>query len=234
MVLGLVAGIAAAVLFGTAAVLQAHAVRQLPHGLRSLRGFVADAVRHPLILVVVAAYLGGFVLHAVAIWLLPLYLAQASIALSLPISALAARRVSEHATLRQVGLGRRGGRGAVPARGRGGCSGRGPRLRHLRHRAVRRHRGAARGCRARRRPAGRVVRHPVGARLRRLGTRGARGDLARHLTGPAGGPHGVGVRTGRLLALLHRAGPRQRQRGDRADDRRPDGGAGRPGAGRAR
>ncbi len=102
MVLGLVAGIGAAVLFGTAAVLQAHAVRQLPHGLRSLRGFVGDAVRHPLILLVVAAYLGGFVLHAVAIWLLPLYLAQASIALSLPISALAARRVSEHATLRQV------------------------------------------------------------------------------------------------------------------------------------
>lgn len=102
MLLGLVAGIGAAVLFGTAAVLQAHAVRQLSHGLRSLRAFVADAVRHPLILVVVGAYLGGFVLHAVAIWLLPLYLAQASIALSLPISALAARRVAEHATVRQL------------------------------------------------------------------------------------------------------------------------------------
>ncbi len=101
MLLGLLAGLGAAALFGTAAVLQAHAVRQLEGGARHLTGFVADAVRHPLILVVVAAYLGGFVLHAVAIWLLPLYLAQASIALSLPISALAARRVAEHATARQ-------------------------------------------------------------------------------------------------------------------------------------
>ena len=102
MVLGLLAGLGAAALFGTAAVLQAHAVRQLSHASRRLGAFVGDAVRHPLILVVVAAYLGGFVLHAVAIWLLPLYLAQASIALSLPISALAARRVSEHVTPRQV------------------------------------------------------------------------------------------------------------------------------------
>ncbi|MEZ5092270.1 hypothetical protein [Nocardioides sp.] len=102
MVLGLLAGLGAAALFGTAAVLQAHAVRQLPHGTRRLGAFVGAAVRHPLILVVVAAYLGGFVLHAVAIWLLPLYLAQASIALSLPISAIAARRVAEHVTARQV------------------------------------------------------------------------------------------------------------------------------------
>ncbi len=101
MLLGLLAGLGAAALFGMAAVLQAHAVRQLDDGARRLRSFVTDALRHPLLLVVVAAYLGGFVLHAVAIWLLPLYLAQASIALSLPISALGARRVSEHATTRQ-------------------------------------------------------------------------------------------------------------------------------------
>lgn len=101
MLLGLLAGLGAAALFGMAAVLQAHAVRQLDGGARRLGSFVSDGLRHPLLLVVVGAYLGGFVLHAVAIWLLPLYLAQASIALSLPISALAARRVSEHATRRQ-------------------------------------------------------------------------------------------------------------------------------------
>jgi drug/metabolite transporter (DMT)-like permease len=76
-------------------------VRQLDHGTSRLTTFVRAAVRHPLILVVVAAYLGGFVLHAVAIWYLPLYLAQASIALSLPISALASRRVAEHVAPRQ-------------------------------------------------------------------------------------------------------------------------------------
>ena len=43
-------------------------------------------------MLVVAAYLVGFVLHAVAIWLLPLYLAQALVAMSLPVTALASHR----------------------------------------------------------------------------------------------------------------------------------------------
>ena len=43
-----------------------------------------------------AAYLGGFVLHAVSIWLLPLYLAQAAISLSMPCTAvLSAHRLHE-------------------------------------------------------------------------------------------------------------------------------------------
>ena len=46
-------------------------------------------------LLVVAAYLVGFVLHAAAIWLLPLYLAQALVAMSLPVSALASHRVED-------------------------------------------------------------------------------------------------------------------------------------------
>ena len=87
MVIGLLAGISAAVLFGLAAVLQAQAVRSLDNGVTGLTGFVRDAIRDPLLLLVVAAYLGGFLLHAVSIWFLPLYLAQAAIALSLPISA---------------------------------------------------------------------------------------------------------------------------------------------------
>ena len=42
------------------------------------------SLRDGRMMLVVAAYLVGFVLHAVAIWLLPLYLAQALVAMSLP------------------------------------------------------------------------------------------------------------------------------------------------------
>lgn len=89
---GLTAGITSAVLFGLAAVAQAHASRRLVTSHR-LTDFVRSGARDPLLVVVVAAYLVGFVLHAVAIWWLPLYLAQATVALSLPVTALAAGRV---------------------------------------------------------------------------------------------------------------------------------------------
>lgn len=99
--LGLVAGLVAAVVFGIAAVVQAHAVRR--GGVRpdGLSGFVLAGARDPLTLLVVVAYLVGFVLHAVAVWLLPLYLAQATIAWSLPVTALASRRVGESPAPRQ-------------------------------------------------------------------------------------------------------------------------------------
>ena len=89
MAIGLVAGLLGAVLFGVAAVAQAHAARRMA-GIGSLPSFVGRAVRDPWMLGVVAAYLGGFFLHAVAIWLLPLYLAQAAVSLSMPITALTA------------------------------------------------------------------------------------------------------------------------------------------------
>lgn len=92
---GLIAGVTAAVLFGVAAVVQARAVRSDTGGTQGLGSFVRWAVRTPWMMAVVAAYLVGFLLHAVAIWLLPLYLAQASIALSLPVTALASARLSE-------------------------------------------------------------------------------------------------------------------------------------------
>ncbi|WP_405035785.1 hypothetical protein [Serinicoccus sp. LYQ131] len=92
---GLLAGVAAAVLFGLAAVVQARAVRGDARSTQGLGPFVRWAVGNPWMMAVVAAYLVGFVLHAVAIWLLPLYLAQASIALSLPVTALASARLSE-------------------------------------------------------------------------------------------------------------------------------------------
>ncbi|WP_110181676.1 hypothetical protein [Nocardioides solisilvae] len=89
---GLAAGVASAVLFGLAAVAQARAARRLPSTDRLL-DFVRHGLRDPLLLLVVAAYLAGFVLHAVAIWWLPIYLAQATVALSLPVTAVAAGRV---------------------------------------------------------------------------------------------------------------------------------------------
>jgi drug/metabolite transporter (DMT)-like permease len=88
VILGLVSALASAALFGVAAVVQAHAMRALPEGELGLVGFVRAAVRSWPMLAVVAAYLGGFVLHAVALLLLPLYLAQASISLSLPVTAV--------------------------------------------------------------------------------------------------------------------------------------------------
>lgn len=88
MILGLVCALGSATLFGVAAVLQAHAMRGLPEGDPGLMAFARAAVRSWQILAVVAAYLAGFALHAVALWLLPLYLAQASISLSLPVTAV--------------------------------------------------------------------------------------------------------------------------------------------------
>jgi hypothetical protein len=94
--LGLTAGLLSAAVFGVAAVVQAHAVRR--HGETPpdrLGPFVARSLRDGRMMVVVVAYLVGFVLHAVAIWLLPLYLAQALVAMSLPVSALASHRVED-------------------------------------------------------------------------------------------------------------------------------------------
>lgn len=88
MITGLAAALASALLFGASAVLQAHAVRRLPAGGQNLVRFVASALRNRWLMVVVAAYLLGFVLHAVSIWLLPLYLAQATISMSMPVTAL--------------------------------------------------------------------------------------------------------------------------------------------------
>lgn len=88
MILGLVCALGSAALFGVAAVVQAHGMRALPDGELGLLGFVRAAARSWSIIAVVVAYLAGFVLHAVALLLLPLYLAQASISLSLPITAI--------------------------------------------------------------------------------------------------------------------------------------------------
>lgn len=97
-VLGLVAALVAALLFGGGAVVQAHAVRRLDASPADLGDFLLTSVRDPWTVGVVVAYLVGFVLHAVAIWLLPLYLAQAAIAMSLPVTAVASTVLRERLT----------------------------------------------------------------------------------------------------------------------------------------
>lgn len=80
MLVGLASAFLAAAFIGVAAVAQAVAVRR--HGLVSV-----------LMGVVVLIYLAGWVLHLVAIALLPLYLAQVGVALSLVVTALLASLV---------------------------------------------------------------------------------------------------------------------------------------------
>ena len=88
MVLGLACALGSALVFGVAAVVQASAVRALPDDLTGARSFGRAALRSGQLLSVLFAYVVGFGLHAVALWLLPLYLAQASISLSLPVTAV--------------------------------------------------------------------------------------------------------------------------------------------------
>lgn len=88
---GLVSGLAGAVLFGIAAVVQAGAARRLPEG--GLWSSIRAGARDPLMLAVLAAYLVGAVLHLVAIGLTPLYLAQAATSASLLVTAAAASRM---------------------------------------------------------------------------------------------------------------------------------------------
>ena len=95
---GLAAALVAALLFGLGAVVQAHAVRRMETPAVDLRDFLVSSARDPWTLGVVVAYLVGFVLHAVAIWLLPLYLAQAAIAMSLPVTAVASTVLHERLT----------------------------------------------------------------------------------------------------------------------------------------
>jgi hypothetical protein len=93
--LGVGLGLLSAVVFGVAAVVQAQAVRGFATSPDGLIGFVASSVRDVRTMLVVAAYLVGFGLHAGAIWLLPLYLAQALVAMSLPVTALTSHRVED-------------------------------------------------------------------------------------------------------------------------------------------
>jgi drug/metabolite transporter (DMT)-like permease len=97
MVLGLGAALGAAVLFGVGAILQAVGSRKVPTGSelspRRFGGFVLALLKQPAFLGAIALNLAGFGLHFVALRHLPLYLAQAGIAVSLVVTALLATRL---------------------------------------------------------------------------------------------------------------------------------------------
>jgi hypothetical protein len=97
---GLAAGLGAALVFGLGAIAQAHGVRRLDADAGRLGAFLHASVRSPWTWAASLSYLTGFVLHAAAIWLLPLYLAQATISLSLPVTALAATLLHERLSAR--------------------------------------------------------------------------------------------------------------------------------------
>ena len=120
---------------------------------------MARSVRDVRTMLVVAAYLVGFVLHATAIWLLPLYLAQALVAMSLPVTALASHRVED--ALQRTGWLAVGvvTLGLVLLSLGAGDAGRGPDDHALRGRAVDR----------RRRPRAGVHRRPPPGRARSSG-----------------------------------------------------------------
>jgi drug/metabolite transporter (DMT)-like permease len=92
VVLGLVAALAAAVVFGASSILQAVGSRRLS----STSGFsvrtVGRLLRQPAFILAVLLNLVGFVLHLAAVRALPLFLAQAGIAASLAVTALLAVR----------------------------------------------------------------------------------------------------------------------------------------------
>ena len=90
MLLGLAAALAAAVLYGVAAILQASGARKVA-SVESLDPRVmARIMRQPTAMAALALMLVGFLLHLLAIRLVPLFLAQAGIAASLVITALLA------------------------------------------------------------------------------------------------------------------------------------------------
>ena len=90
MLVGLGCALGAALLYGAAAVGQAVASRRLPPVEDGLVRLTTAALRDRLLLMVIASYLVGAALHLAAIELTPLYLAQAAIAASLPVTALVA------------------------------------------------------------------------------------------------------------------------------------------------
>jgi drug/metabolite transporter (DMT)-like permease len=97
VLVGLSAALGAAVLFGVGAILQAVGSRKVPTESeldpRRFGGFVVALLKEPAFLGALVLNLAGFGLHFVALRHLPLYLAQAGIAVSLVVTALLATRL---------------------------------------------------------------------------------------------------------------------------------------------
>src|SRR5436190_7700906 len=93
MAVGLAAALCAAVLFGTAAILQAVASRRVPVSTRVDSSLVLGLLRQPIFIGALALNLLGFAFHLTALRLIPLFLAQSGIAASLAVTAVLAVRV---------------------------------------------------------------------------------------------------------------------------------------------
>lgn len=112
MLLGLLAALAAAVVFGVAAVLQAIGARRVSPAAGLDPRMLVRLLRQPAFVAAVLLNVGGFLLHLVALRTVPLYLAQAGIAASLVVTAALAVRlfgdrldVAEWAAVAAVPLG---------------------------------------------------------------------------------------------------------------------------------
>jgi drug/metabolite transporter (DMT)-like permease len=93
MLLGLLAVAGAAGVFGAAAICQARAARAMPVSSVLDPALVAGLFRQPIFWLAVSLNLLGFVLHVVALRLLPLFVAQAGISASLAVTAVLAVRL---------------------------------------------------------------------------------------------------------------------------------------------
>lgn len=93
MLPGLAAALGAALVFGVAAVVQAIGARQVPTASNLDPRLLVRLLRRPMLLAAIGLNFVGFVLHLIALRLLPLYLAQAGIAASLVVTAALAVRL---------------------------------------------------------------------------------------------------------------------------------------------
>jgi drug/metabolite transporter (DMT)-like permease len=93
VLLGLAAALAAAGVFGGSAILQAIGSRRVADDSGLSPRTAALLLRQPAFLAALVLNLLGFLLHLVAVRLLPLFLAQAGIAASLAVTALLAMRI---------------------------------------------------------------------------------------------------------------------------------------------
>jgi drug/metabolite transporter (DMT)-like permease len=89
VLLGLLAVVGAAGVFGAAAIAQATAARSVPVS-SALERLVAGLVRRPAFWLAIVLNLVGFGLHVAALRLLPLFVAQAGISASLAVTAVLA------------------------------------------------------------------------------------------------------------------------------------------------
>lgn len=93
MVLGLAAALVAALVFGYSSILQAIGSRRVPTARRLDSGLLVRLLGQPLFVAAIVLNLVGFLLHLVAVRLLPLFLAQAGIAAGLAVTAVLAVRI---------------------------------------------------------------------------------------------------------------------------------------------